>query len=125
MKTSVYVFLGGGTGSLLRYFIQIWCGKSNIENIFPLGTFLVNITGSLLIGLFYSLSAKTGLPQETRLLLTTGFCGGFTTFSTFSYNNLILLKNGFYSSFALYIFLSIIVGISFTWIGAWLGKTLF
>lgn len=125
MKALFYIFLGGGTGSVLRYLIQTAAGKFSLEAIFPVGTFMVNIIGSFLIGLLYALSARFHFSFEVRLLLTTGFCGGFTTFSTFSNNSLALLKNGLFTSFFLYIIFSITLGIAGTFAGAWLGKNLF
>ena len=85
MKEIAYIFIGGGVGSVLRYLAQISINErmSGIGFPFSWGTFIVNIAGSLLIGLFYSISERWNLSMEMRLLLTTGLCGGFTTFSTF------------------------------------------
>ncbi len=125
MKALIYVFIGGGTGSVLRYLAQLLANRTTLEAVFPVGTLAVNLLGSLFIGLFYSLSVRFDWPQETRLLLTVGLCGGFTTFSTFSNNNLSLLKNEFYGMFALYILLSLLLGIGCTFLGGWIGKHLF
>lgn len=92
MKELIYIFLGGGTGSVLRYYVQELLHERIIPYSFPWATFTVNIFGSFLIGLFYALSARFNLSPEMRLLLTAGFCGGFTTFSTFSNDGLTLLK---------------------------------
>ena len=91
-KILIAVFLGGGTGSLLRYCVQMALHERIVPYSFPWATFAVNITGSFLIGLFYALSARFNLSTEVRMLLTTGLCGGFTTFSTFSNDGLILMK---------------------------------
>ena len=99
MKELIYIFLGGGTGSVLRYYVQELLHERIIPYSFPWATFTVNIFGSFLIGLFYALSARFNLSPEMRLLLTAGFCGGFTTFSTFSNDGLTLLKGGFYGTF--------------------------
>lgn len=80
--------------------------------LFPWPTFVANILGCLLIGIFYEYSTKWGLSPEARLLLTTGLCGGFTTFSTFSYESMTLLQNGHYTVFSTYLILSIILGIT-------------
>ena len=80
MKELIYIFLGGGTGSVLRYYVQELLHERIIPYSFPWATFTVNIFGSFLIGLFYALSARFNLSPEMRLLLTAGFCGGFTTF---------------------------------------------
>ena len=123
MKALLCVFLGGGTGSILRYYIQTCINRGFISS-FPLGTFTVNILGSLLIGLFYAVSERWNLPSELRLLLTVGFCGGFTTFSTFSTESLNLLKEQLYGTFVLYILTSIILGIAGTFVGIWLARNI-
>lgn len=121
MKQLLLVFLGGGIGSTLRYFISKSC-NSVFSNFF-LGTFLVNIIGCLLIGIILGLSLKSNiLTQNSTLLLATGFCGGFTTFSTFAFENHTFLKNGDFFNFALYTLLSIIIGIAFVMLGLWLSK---
>ncbi|MEG1837753.1 MAG: fluoride efflux transporter CrcB [Bacteroidaceae bacterium] len=124
MKTLIYVFLGGGTGSVLRYICQQVIGQGFVES-FPLGTFFVNIVGSFLIGIFYTLSARFNLSVEMRMLLTVGLCGGFTTFSTFSSDSLNLLKGELYGVFTLYALLSVVIGISFAFAGAWISKNIF
>ena len=111
MKELIYIFLGGGTGSVLRYYVQELLHERIIPYSFPWATFTVNIFGSFLIGLFYALSARFNLSPEMRLLLTAGFCGGFTTFSTFSNDGLTLLKGGFYGTFIAYTLISITLGI--------------
>ena len=104
MKEIAYIFIGGGVGSVLRYLAQISINErmSGIGFPFSWGTFIVNIAGSLLIGLFYSVSERWNLSMEMRLFLTTGLCGGFTTFSTFSNDGLSLLRGEFYGTFLLY-----------------------
>lgn len=101
MKALLFVFLGGGLGSVLRFLI----GKLNIVYTIPLGTLIANILGSFLIGLILSYTSKhTSINKELILFLATGFCGGFTTFSTFAYENQNFLKMGDYLSFLLYTF---------------------
>ncbi|EOA54316.1 protein CrcB [Bacteroides sp. HPS0048] len=126
MKEIAYIFIGGGVGSVLRYLAQISINErmSGIGFPFSWGTFIVNIAGSLLIGLFYSVSERWNLSMEMRLFLTTGLCGGFTTFSTFSNDGLSLLKGEFYGTFLLYALLSIGLGLVAVLAGGAIGKLL-
>ncbi len=111
MKAVIIIWIGGGLGSALRYLAQVGVSKL-IPVPFPLGTLLVNITGCFLIGLFYGLEAKyMVIPQEWRFFIATGVCGGYTTFSTFSYESIGLLRQGNYSLFFLYIVLSVCIGL--------------
>ena len=89
---------------------------------FPMGTFLINILGCILIGVVYSLSQKFELNQEWRLFLTTGLLGGFTTFSAFSIETIDLLRNQHFLTAFLYVSLSISVGLSAAAIGIYLSK---
>lgn len=118
----IYIFLGGGTGSVLRYAIQLFLHERITPYHFPWSTLTVNLTGSLLIGVFFTLSAHLGLSNETRLLLTTGLCGGFTTFSTFSQDSVLLLKQGYYGNLTLYLLLSLVLGIGAAFLGAFLAE---
>jgi len=87
------VFLGGGAGSLSRYLLSVWVG-SLWDGSFPLGTFLINLIGCFLIGFLGGLSEKTTLDPNLRLLLQTGFLGGFTTFSSFGLETVQLFRKG-------------------------------
>ncbi|HRH47504.1 MAG TPA: fluoride efflux transporter CrcB [Panacibacter sp.] len=112
LKSVLIVFAGSGLGGVARYGMQAWIFKT-YPFTFPLGTFVVNILGCFLIGLFYTLSEKTNfISPDWRLALTTGLCGGFTTFSTFGYENMNLLKTGNYLYFSLYIIASVVLGIA-------------
>ena len=124
VKTLLLVFLGGGTGSLLRYAVQALAHQCPRVSSFPFPwpTFGVNLLGSFLIGLFYAWSARFHLSEETRLLLTTGLCGGFTTFSTFSHEGTTLLRQGFYGIFLLYAGGSVLLGMAAAFAGGWAGK---
>jgi CrcB protein len=118
------VGLGGGIGSILRYLCQKWINESYQHN-FPLATFLVNLFGCFLIGVLYALGEKGNiLSPQTRLLLITGLCGGFTTFSTFAYENVNLLRIGDYSYFLLYAVGSVVLGILAVYLGSLLIKLL-
>jgi len=121
LKQILLVFLGGGFGSALRFIIGKWLNNS--ENGIPYGTFAANIIGSLLIGVILGLAAKNEtLSQSQTLLLATGFCGGFTTFSTFAYENHVFLKSGDFMSFAIYTIASFVVGFLAVFLGIWLVK---
>ncbi|MAB47817.1 MAG: fluoride efflux transporter CrcB [Flavobacteriaceae bacterium] len=121
MKQLILVFIGGGFGSALRFLIGKWLNSS--ETGIPYGTFAANILGSLLIGIILGLAAKNdSLTQNQTLLLATGFCGGFTTFSTFAYENHVFLKSGDFMSFAIYTIASFIVGFLAVFLGMYLVK---
>ncbi|WP_370214185.1 fluoride efflux transporter CrcB [Mesoflavibacter profundi] len=121
MKQLLLVFIGGGFGSVLRFIIGKWL-NSNQSGI-PYGTFLANILGSLLIGFILGYALKNNsLNQNQTLLLATGFCGGFTTFSTFAYENHLFLKSGDFTSFAIYTIASFILGFLAVFLGIWLAK---
>src|SRR5579875_3346347 len=106
------VAFGGAAGSVLRYLCQKWINDSYHHN-FPLATFLVNIAGCLLIGILYALGEKGNiLSSSSRLLLITGFCGGYTTFSTFAFENMTLLRTGDNFYFLLYAVGSVVLGIA-------------
>lgn len=111
MTKLLLIFIGGGCGSVLRYLISSASAGLNSSLSFPVGTLVCNVIGCFLIGLFNALSAQFGWSNETRLMLTVGLCGGFTTFSTFSNEGLSMLNAGSYLSYALYVALSIILGI--------------
>lgn len=121
MKQVLLVFLGGGLGSVARY----WLGLklNNFENAIPFGTLLANVLGSLLIGLILGYSAKTGvLNEQHSLLLATGFCGGLTTFSTFAYENHLFLKGNDYFTMIPYLAATFILGIAAVFLGMYLVK---
>ncbi|MBW2961004.1 fluoride efflux transporter CrcB [Mesonia aestuariivivens] len=121
MKQLALVFLGGGTGSIMRFLLGKWL--NNFSTGIPYGTFLANVLGSLLIGLILGYFAKSEhLSQETTLLLATGFCGGFTTFSTFAYESHMFLRSGDFITFAAYGLTSVIIGFAAVFLGMWLVK---
>ncbi|NER18571.1 fluoride efflux transporter CrcB [Spongiivirga citrea] len=121
MKQVLLVFLGGGVGSVARFILGKYLNSTN-DGI-PYGTFAANIIGSLLIGLILGYAAKSNsLSQSQIALLATGFCGGFTTFSTFAYENHVFLKSGDPFQFFLYTALSFIIGLGAVFFGIWLSK---
>lgn len=118
IRAFLAVGLGGAAGSIARYALA--CSLPAGSG-FPLATFAVNATGSLLIGLFAG--SLEGHPMLLRLL-SVGFCGGFTTFSTFSADTVRLLRDGQCTQAALYAGLSVTVCIAFAAIGLWIGHIL-
>jgi CrcB protein len=122
LKNILLVGLGGSIGSIARYLCQRYFYEWQ-PHPFPFGTLIVNIVGCFLIGAFYSLAEKGDLlTPELRLFLTTGICGGFTTFSAFAYENVTLLKSGDFIYFGLYVALSVVIGIAATFAGVALLK---
>ena len=110
MKSFILVFLGGGLGSGLRYLVAI--AMNQYSKILPFGTFTVNMIGCLLIGLVLGYAQKENtLTSNQTLLLATGFCGGFTTFSAFANENLELIRNGELFNFSIYAIGSVFLGI--------------
>jgi CrcB protein len=118
LKNLFLVGIGGGLGSMARFACQKYLYAWN-PHPFPLGTFVVNLSGCFLIGLFYGWSERGALlTPEWRLFLTGGFCGGYTTFSSFAYENISLLKSGDFLYFGLYTGGSVVLGIAATFCGA-------
>jgi CrcB protein len=117
MKQLFFVGLGGALGAIFRYLASVVTSKYYIGN-FPLATFLVNISGCFLIGvLIGGLSSSSQNSNDLRLLFVTGFCGAYTTFSTFAAENLTLIEHGNSRIALLYILLSIILGVLAVWLG--------
>lgn len=114
MRDLLFVFLGGGAGSILRYMVSRWLNTS----FFPWGTLAVNIIGCFLVSLFGTWIARQSLPTDLRLLMVVGLCGGFTTFSTFGNETMTMLRNGHLLLSFIYIFLSVAAGIAAAYIGA-------
>lgn len=95
------------------------------QTTFPIGTMSVNILGSLIIGVLFGISEYFNwLSPNARMFLAVGFCGGFTTFSSFAYENIVLLREAQYVSFFLYLVLSIFLGLLAAWLGFVLIKNI-
>jgi CrcB protein len=106
------VAAGGALGSVARYLVGIGSTRA-FGFAFPWGTLIVNIAGSFLIGVLIELFAlKADLPQEVRVFLTVGICGGFTTFSTFSLDAYVLMQRGEWGPAAAYILASVVLSIA-------------
>ena len=122
IRTLFIVALGGGLGSALRFMVSKIVAE-NTNGTFPYPTLAVNIAGCLLIGLFYGLSSRGNLGgNSVRILLTTGLCGGFTTFSTFCNENLALLRGGNAVAALLYACVSIVAGFVAVAAGYWIAE---
>lgn len=121
VKNILLVGLGSFVGGVLRYLISLLLRPS--MGGFPWGTFVVNIVGCLLIGALWGAMGRwPNFSSRISLLIGMGFCGGFTTFSTFSKESLALLQAGSYGLFAAYVFCSIAVGILAVTLGFMLAK---
>ena len=119
MKLLSYVALGSAVGGVARVLLGT-AVQQRAAGAFPIGTFVVNITGSLLLGfLMRYLLASPTVSVEMRAMLTTGFCGGYTTFSTFSYETLTLIEVGDYRRATLYATLSVVLALAGTLLGAY------
>ncbi|MBK7134118.1 MAG: fluoride efflux transporter CrcB [Bacteroidales bacterium] len=124
IKTLLLVGTGGFLGSVSRFLASRYM-QENFPTAFPFGTFFVNVAGCFLIGLIYGFSERSAvLTPGWKLFLAVGFCGGFTTFSTFANENLALLRDGEFYYFFLYTGLSVFLGIAATFLGVLLTKIL-
>ncbi len=112
------VFLGGSIGAVLRYTISLFYHQS------CWGTLLINVVGCLLIGFisYFAIKNKNFMTSNLKLFLTTGIVGGFTTFSTFSYDIFNLIQNGEIHGAAIYLFLTYLLGLGAVFVGFLLAK---
>jgi CrcB protein len=116
------VAIGAATGGVLRYWVAVWIG-THVGEGFPWGTLFINVTGSAFIGFFATLSGPDGrllVAPQARLLVMTGVCGGYTTFSTFSLETLRLMEDRQWGAAAMNATASVLLCL----VGVWLGHTL-
>ena len=124
MKNLFLVFLGGGLGSMIRFSLGRWVNALHNHH-FPWGTLVVNIVACLILGFVIGLADhRQIISPPARLFWTVGFCGGFSTFSAFSNETLVLLQSGFNISLGLYVGLSLFLCVAATFGGLYLGEHL-
>jgi len=118
------VGIGGGLGSILRFWLGSYIG-SRMGSRFPYGPFVINITGSFLIGLVFAfLTARTQWSPNWRYLIPIGFIGGYTTFSSFEYETLQTIQDGQIGLGLLYVAASVVVGFAAVWGGMMAGRAI-
>lgn len=123
-RSILLVGIGGLLGSIARYLIAVLFAEK-FTTSFPASTFTVNLLGCFLIGIIFAVSEKGNiLSPEWRVFLTTGFCGGFTTFSTFSYESLRLLQDGEFLYLAINVAASVVLGLAATYLGILLIRSI-
>lgn len=123
MYSILLIGFGGFLGTVMRYMTSSWFNKHFPHAPLPYGTLLVNILGSFIIGLVFGLSEKYQLIGTSwRLFWIVGFCGGFTTFSSFAYENVAMLQQSNYMGFALYTAASVLCCLLAVFSGLWLCK---
>jgi CrcB protein len=117
-----YIAVGSAIGGVSRYLLGGFVQRV-LESTFPVGTLLINLTGSFLLGaiLRYGVETPT-LSPEVRAFLTIGFCGGYTTFSTFSYETAALLEDGAWARAGMYVALSVVLSLVGTFLGFALAR---
>ena len=122
LKTIIYIAIGGAIGSVLRYLTSVFVNRF-WANQFPLATFITNVLGCFLIGFIIGILEKNNLANSNlKWLLVTGFCGGYTTFSSFGLeNNSLFESNNSILAFS-YIALSVILGVFSVWLGFFVSK---
>jgi len=112
--------LGGVVGTLARFYLGRWIA-SRLQPGFPWGTWVINVTGSFILGVLFSLHASQNISDSLWLIGGTGFCGAYTTFSTFGYETSQLVQKGEHVQAAVYVGLSVVCGL----LSAFIGKEIF
>jgi fluoride exporter len=125
LRNILLVGTGGFIGSVLRYLVQVIVEKG-LMSTFPYGTLIANVAGSFIIGIVFALAEKGNLMSaEWRIFLAVGFCGGFTTFSSFAYNNFTMLKEHSFGQFFINIGGSIFLCILAVYLGVIVIRSIF
>ena len=123
--THLLVFIGAGLGGLLRFLVSTAVQKACNGWVFPLGTFVVNISGCLVIGFLAQLAeSKNLMMPEFRAFFLIGILGGYTTFSSFGYETLQLIRSGEFVYAAANAVLQVVIGLVFVWLGTVLARLL-
>jgi CrcB protein len=120
LSTLLLVFLGGGLGSALRYFISVFIRP--IGAGYPYATLIANLVGCFILGLIVGFLSGKSSVNNVYFLFAVGFCGGLTTFSSFSLENMRFLESGQFFSFLFYTLLSFALGLGFLYVGMWVNR---
>jgi CrcB protein len=125
LRTILIVGTGGFIGSVMRYLVQYFVEKG-LSSTFPYGTLIANVVGCFIIGIVFALAEKGNLlSAEWRIFLAVGICGGFTTFSSFAYNNFTMLKEGSFGQFFWNVGGSLFLGILAVYFGVIIIRSIF
>jgi CrcB protein len=117
VRTLLLIAIGGSAGSVCRYLSQQFL-QDHYPSSIPIGTLFVNISGCFIVGMVYSLSGKGNIiSPELRIFLVTGFCGGFTTYSSFAYENVRMVLDGEFYYASIYILVSVVIGFGAVYAG--------
>ncbi len=120
MPLVLAIALGGAAGSVARW----WIGSLAPDAAFPWATLAINVAGSLLLGMLVRAAVVSAAPAELRLALTVGFCGGFTTFSTFSLETVRMAQSGAWGRAGAYVLASVLLSLAAVAAGMYLGRLL-
>jgi CrcB protein len=122
MRLILLVGTGSFIGGVCRYLLSVFV-QGKTPSGFPYGTLVVNLIGCFLIGILFGFFEKTEVSTESRLMLVTGVLGGFTTFSAFSGETYNLIRTGHFGIALTYVLISVVIGVSLTFAGAWIIRT--
>ena len=122
MRTTLAIAVGGAVGTMARYGLGTWIQRATAT--FPLSTLVINVTGSFLLGFLMRWMLSTTASPDLRAALTIGFCGGYTTFSTYSYETATLLEDGQYGRAGTYALASVVLALVATFAGFVLAREL-